>query len=79
MWISWSKKDLFGIQLRALIMFRETGMRRGEVFALPYRNIKSDYIIISDNDEIDKLVEGGDESEILILDALKTFCCQEYH
>ena len=60
-------------------MFRETGIRRGEVFALTYRNIKSDYIIISDNDEIDELVKGGDESEIVIPDALKTFCCQEYH
>ena len=62
-----------------MIMFRETGMRIGEVFALPYRNIKSDYIIISDNDEIDELVKGGDESEIVILYTLKTFCCQEYH
>ena len=30
-------------------------------------------------DEIDELVKGGDESEIVISDALKTFCCQEYH
>ena len=60
-------------------MFRETGMRRGEVFALTYRNIKSDYIIISDNEEIDELVKGGDESEIVISDAQKTFCCQKYH
>ena len=71
------KSNLYWNHLRALIMFRETGMRRGEVFCLPYRNINSDYIIISDNDEVDELVKGGDESEIVISDALKAFLVED--
>ena len=49
-------------------MMRETGMRRGEVWSLPYRNIKRDYIIISDNEEVDELVKGGNASAVTISD-----------
>jgi len=59
--------------LRALVMMRETGMRRGEVWSLPYRHISKDFILIEDNTELEEDIKGGDASGVMINDRLKSF------
>ena len=59
--------------IRALVMMRETGMRRGEVWSLPYRHITKDFILIEDNTELEENIKGGDASGVMINDRLRSF------
>ena len=68
-----SKHHSYFNHLRALIMMRETGMRRGEVWSLPYRHIKRDVIIIEDNLELEEFIKGGNASAVTISNRLQKF------
>ena len=67
-------REIFYVNhLRALVMMRETGMRRGEVWSLPYRHITKDFILIEDNTELEEEIKGGNASGVMINDRLKSF------